>query len=99
MVVRHFLTRRYRSSLRSSERGLPEWTLGQACFASRRPWNLRPRLTLLISGNHKDMAMPNNISRREEQRGTRRVMMWGTAIALVVFVALLAFMLWPAVTP
>lgn len=43
--------------------------------------------------------MPNNISRHEEQRGTRNVLMWGAVAALVIFVVLLAFIFWPAVTP
>lgn len=32
----------------------------------------------------------NDISRAEEQRGTRRVWMWGVAVIAVIFVALLA---------
>jgi predicted nucleic acid-binding Zn ribbon protein len=32
--------------------------------------------------------MPLDLSRNEERRGTRKVMMWGVAIAALIFVAL-----------
>lgn len=32
--------------------------------------------------------MPIDLSRSEEQRGTRKIMMWGVGIAAVIFVAL-----------
>jgi hypothetical protein len=42
-------------------------------------------------------AMPRDLSRKEEQRGTRNVMMWGVIIAAAILVALLAiFILLPA---
>ncbi|ESW73587.1 hypothetical protein X772_33420 [Mesorhizobium sp. LSJC280B00] len=34
--------------------------------------------------------MAKDVSREEEQRGTGKVLIWGAAIALVLFVALLA---------
>ncbi|MBZ9774977.1 hypothetical protein [Mesorhizobium sp. CO1-1-8] len=35
--------------------------------------------------------MADNLSRREEQRGTRRLMAWGVAVVAVIFVGLMAF--------
>jgi hypothetical protein len=37
--------------------------------------------------------MSNDLSRKEEQRGTRNVMKWGVAFAAVIFVALIALAL------
>ena len=34
--------------------------------------------------------MPQNLSRDEERRGTRNIMMWGVAIVAIVFIALIA---------
>jgi hypothetical protein len=40
--------------------------------------------------------MAKDLSREEEKRGTGRVLMWGTVIAAVLFVALMAvFVLGP----
>ncbi|AMY04135.1 hypothetical protein A4R29_31140 (plasmid) [Mesorhizobium ciceri biovar biserrulae] len=36
-------------------------------------------------------AMVDNLSRREEQRGTRRLMAWGVAVIAVIFLGLMAF--------
>lgn len=35
--------------------------------------------------------MTENMSRKQEQKGTARVLGWGAAIALVLFVCLMAF--------
>ncbi|MGI6852401.1 hypothetical protein [Mesorhizobium sp. 1B3] len=32
--------------------------------------------------------MPEDLSRKEEQSGTRKIMMWGVAAAAVIFVVL-----------
>ncbi len=37
--------------------------------------------------------MSNDLSRKEEQRGTRNVMKWGVAFAAVIFIALIAMAL------
>lgn len=37
--------------------------------------------------------MAKDISREEEQRGTEQVLLWGAAIALVLFVSLLTIAL------
>lgn len=39
--------------------------------------------------------MAQNLSRREEQRGTRAVMMWGAIVAAAIFVVLFAVFLLP----
>lgn len=41
----------------------------------------------------KDVCMAKDISREEEQRGTEQVLLWGAAIALVLFVSLLTIAL------
>ncbi|WP_292654611.1 hypothetical protein [Mesorhizobium sp.] len=38
-------------------------------------------------------AMAKDVSREEEQRGTEKVLFWGTAIALILFVSLLTIAL------
>lgn len=40
--------------------------------------------------SQRNGKMPEDLSRKEEQRGTRNIMMWGVAIAAVLFVALIA---------
>jgi hypothetical protein len=41
--------------------------------------------------------MPNDLSRREEQRGTHKVMVWGAIVAvLIILVVMAAVFLAPA---
>ncbi|QDC02765.1 hypothetical protein [Mesorhizobium sp. 8] len=40
--------------------------------------------------------MPEDLSRKDEQRGTRNIMMWGVAIVAAVFIALLAIFVFGA---
>lgn len=40
--------------------------------------------------------MPKELSRKEEQRGTRDVILWGVSVGLLLCIAMLAFfLLWP----
>ncbi|MER9445531.1 hypothetical protein NKI79_30050, partial [Mesorhizobium sp. M0340] len=58
--------------------------------AGTQPW----RGTLLSRRPSQRMhAMAKDISREEEQRGTEKVLFWGAAIALVLFVSLVTIAL------
>jgi len=41
------------------------------------------------------MAKDLHLSRKEEQRGTRSMMMWGAIVAAIIFVALFVLFLGP----
>ncbi|MER8447329.1 hypothetical protein NKH52_29555 [Mesorhizobium sp. M1066] len=52
---------------------------------------VREGALLTSATSRKAGAMVDNLSRREEQRGTRRLMAWGVAVIAVIFLGLMAF--------
>jgi hypothetical protein len=42
--------------------------------------------------------MPKELSRKEEQRGTRNVILWGVSVGLLLCIAMLAFFLYGQVS-